>query len=157
MNKVASIMPNDKDDFPPYSPRPAGGKKKVDQYDDKSAPDPLIPQKIRESQLKKHKKTAIALEHNPDSPLDLPKITAAGREKIAEQILNLAFANGVRVREDAALTQMLASVELDSPIPSQAFLAVAEILSHIYKANGQDDPFDAILGDINARDDDNIK
>ena len=40
---------------------------------------------------------------------------------------------------------MLAALELESPIPEEAFLAVAEILSHVYKANGQKDPFDAIV------------
>jgi flagellar biosynthesis protein len=34
---------------------------------------------------------------------------------------------------------------LDSPIPSEAFLAVAEVLSYVYKANGEPNPFDALL------------
>ena len=36
------------------------------------------------------------------------------------------------MREDSALAEMLAGIELDSPIPSEAFLAVAEILSIVY-------------------------
>ena len=40
---------------------------------------------------------------------------------------------------------MLAKIELDSPIPSETFLAVAEILSYVYRANGEPNPFDAIL------------
>ena len=82
----------------------------------------------------------------------MPRITAAGRGKIAEQILQLAFDNGVKVREDAALAEMLAKVELDSPIPSEAFLAVAEILSYVYRANGEPNPFDAILTDEMKKD-----
>jgi flagellar biosynthesis protein len=74
---------------------------------------------------------------------DLPRITAAGRGKIAEQILQLAFESGINVRQDSALAEMLASIELDSPIPSEAFMAVAEILSYVYRANGQANPFDA--------------
>ena len=65
--------------------------------------------------------------------------------KIAEQILQLAYANGIKVREDSALAEMLASVELDSPIPSEAFMAVAEIMSYVYRANGEPNPFDAVL------------
>ncbi len=83
---------------------------------------------------------------------EIPRITAAGRGKIAEQILQLAYANGIKVREDKTLAEMLATVELDSPIPSEAFMAVAEILSYVYRANGEPDPFDAVLSDAMKRD-----
>lgn len=59
--------------------------------------------------------------------------------------MQLAFNNGVKVREDAALAEMLTKIELDSPIPSEAFMAVAEIMSYVYKANNQPNPFDALL------------
>lgn len=88
--------------------------------------------------------TAVAITTG-DNQDEAPRITAAGRGKIAEQILQLAFANGIKVREDAALAEMLAKVELDSPIPSEAFLAIAEVLSYVYKANGEPNPFDALL------------
>jgi flagellar biosynthesis protein len=77
----------------------------------------------------------------------VPTITAAGRGKIAEQILQLAFANGIRVRQDSALAEMLAALELDSPVPNEALVAVAEILSYVYRANGAPNPFDAALED----------
>ena len=88
--------------------------------------------------------TAVAITAG-DSTGDAPRITAAGRGKIAEQILQLAFDNGIKVREDSALAEMLTTIELDSPIPSEAFLAVAEVLSYVYKANGEPNPFDALL------------
>lgn len=88
--------------------------------------------------------TAVAITAG-DSKGEAPRITAAGRGKIAEQILQLAFANGIKVREDAPLAEMLTKIELDSPIPSEAFLAVAEVLSYVYKANGEPNPFDALL------------
>lgn len=88
--------------------------------------------------------TAVAITAG-DSKGEAPRITAAGRGKIAEQILQLAFANGIKVREDSALAEMLTKIELDSPIPSEAFLAVAEVLSYVYKANGEPNPFDALL------------
>ncbi len=77
---------------------------------------------------------------------DLPRVTAAGRGKIAQQIVQLAFDHGIKVREDSALAAMLVAVELDSPIPSEAFLAVAEVLSYVYRANGAPNPFDAVWG-----------
>lgn len=79
---------------------------------------------------------------------EIPKIIASGRGKIAEQILQLAFEQGVKVREDADLAEILARIDLDSPIPSEAFMAVAEILSYVFRANGEPDPFNAVLGDV---------
>lgn len=89
-------------------------------------------------ETKRHKKrqTAVAVEHKLGTKT-LPKITAAGYGSIAEKILELAFANGVKVREDAPLAEMLAKIELESEIPSQALIAVAEILAYVYRENGK--------------------
>lgn len=106
--------------------------------------DPLTPLNISK---KPSNPVAVAIE-DATTEGDLPRITAAGRGKIAEQILQLAFEHGVKVREDSTLAEMLATIELDSPIPSEAFLAVAEILSYVYRANGAPDPFDAVLRDV---------
>ena len=78
---------------------------------------------------------AVALEYEPGK-LALPRVVASGSGAIAEQILELAFANGIKVREDADLVQMLAAIDLDSEIPIEAIVAVAEILAHVYRANG---------------------
>ncbi len=66
----------------------------------------------------------------------LPKVVATGCGHVAEQILELAFANGVKVRQDADLVEILAAVDVDSEIPVEAIVAVAEILAHVYRANG---------------------
>jgi len=77
---------------------------------------------------------AVALHYDgKDAP---PKVVASGRGAVAEQILALAFANGVRVREDANLAEILAAVDVDTEIPLEAFAAVAEILAYVYRANG---------------------
>lgn len=55
---------------------------------------------------------------------------------MAEQILQLAFATGVKVREDADLVEVLSAVDLESEIPLEALAAVAEILAYVYRANG---------------------
>ncbi|SDE07406.1 Type III secretion system substrate exporter, FlhB-like [Rhodospira trueperi] len=77
---------------------------------------------------------AVALGHEPGSGR-APTVLASGRGAMAEQILALAFAHGVRVREDADLAQVLAAVDVDSEIPVEAMLAVAEILTYVYRAN----------------------
>lgn len=78
---------------------------------------------------------AVALEYETGREA-LPRVVATGRGAIAEQIVALAFANGVKVREDADLAQLLAAVDIDSEIPIEAIVAVAEILAHVYRANG---------------------
>ena len=64
-----------------------------------------------------------------------PRVVASGRGFLAEQILELAFANGVKVREDADLAQLLVAVDVDSEIPIEAYAAVAEVLVYLYRAN----------------------
>jgi len=69
-----------------------------------------------------------------------PEILASGRGAVAEQILQIAFAEGVKVREDADLAQILSLMDVGEEIPIEAFAAVAEILTYVYKANGQEMP-----------------
>ncbi len=109
--------------------------------------DPLNPLNIKKKQAKP---VAVSVQDARTTD-DVPVITAAGRGKIAEQILQLAYENNISVREDGPLAEILAAVELDSPIPSEAFMAVAEILSYVYQANGQPNPFDAVLRDAMQR------
>jgi flagellar biosynthesis protein len=81
------------------------------------------------------KEVAVALTHRPGSAAP-PRISATGRGPVAEQIVRIALDNGVRVREDADLASILSALEVDSVIPLEAFAAVAEILSYLYRANG---------------------
>ncbi|MFA6279927.1 MAG: EscU/YscU/HrcU family type III secretion system export apparatus switch protein [Bdellovibrionales bacterium] len=78
---------------------------------------------------------AVALTANKSHPDQPAAITATGRGKLAEEILEIAFANGIPVREDCALTEILAQLDLDTPIPSEAIVLVAEILAKVYEAN----------------------
>lgn len=78
---------------------------------------------------------AVALSYDKQED-PAPRIVASGKGAVAEQILALAFASGVKVREDADLVEVLGKMELDSFIPLEAFAAVAEILSYVYRANG---------------------
>jgi flagellar biosynthesis protein len=99
-------------------------------YPDHHRPDPssVRPAKAR-------KQIAVALQYELDGDA-LPKVVASGQGRVAEQILEMAFATGVKVREDADLAELLSVVQLDSEIPAEALVAVAEILAYIYRANG---------------------
>lgn len=115
-----------------------------DDGSEKNEGDPLTPLNIKK---KPKRQVAVALEDSKTGK-ELPRVAASGRGKIAEQILQLAFENDIKVREDGALAEMLAAIDLDSPIPTEAFMAVAEILAYMYRANGEPDPFNAILEDM---------
>jgi flagellar biosynthesis protein len=78
---------------------------------------------------------AVAIKGRDGQRDSLPKVIASGRGKLAEQILELAFAKGLKVREDADLAELLAKLDLDTPIPSEAIVAVAEILARVYEFN----------------------
>lgn len=79
---------------------------------------------------------AVALRAQPGGAVPA-RVVAHGRGRVAEQIIELAFANGVKVREDADLAQVLAAIDIDSPIPIEAFATVAEILVYVHEANGR--------------------
>ena len=66
-----------------------------------------------------------------------PTILAKGHGKVAEKILRLAFDNDIKVRTDEDLAEILSVVEVDCEIPLEAFAAVAEILTYVYKANSE--------------------
>jgi flagellar biosynthesis protein len=70
-------------------------------------------------------------------PKRAPRVTASGKGAVAEQILEIAFAKGIPVREDPDLAEILATVDIDSEIPVDALSAVAEILSYLYRANAK--------------------
>ena len=77
---------------------------------------------------------AVALEYEKGGE-HAPIVSASGSGAVAEQILAIAFERGIKVRQDAELVEILSLVDVDSPIPLEAFAAVAEILAYVYQAN----------------------
>lgn len=82
------------------------------------------------------RQVAVALAYDP-AVADAPTVVASGKGALAEQIIELAFAHGIKVRTDPDLAQVLSAVEVDTVIPLEAFVAVAEILAYVYRANNQ--------------------
>ena len=79
-------------------------------------------------------------------PKTSPPAAATGGGALAARIIEIAHAAGVKVREDEDLAQLLAVQEEDSDIPLEAFEAVSEILSYVYRANGEARPETASEG-----------
>jgi len=84
----------------------------------------------------------------------LPRLIASGHGAVAEQILQIAWANDIKVREDADLVEILAAIDVESDIPIEAFAAVAEILSYVYRANAGEIPLDDPETESSERNDD---
>jgi flagellar biosynthesis protein len=61
-----------------------------------------------------------------------PKIVASGRGLIADRIVAAARSAGVAVREDSALVEALAGLDLGQEIPEDLYAAVAEALAWAY-------------------------
>jgi flagellar biosynthesis protein len=61
-----------------------------------------------------------------------PKVVASGKGLVADRILEIAREAGLPVREDAALVEALAGLELDREIPEDLYTAVAEALAWAY-------------------------
>lgn len=94
-----------------------------------------INEKAGEKAAQERRLTAVALKKYGVDDAAIPRIIAAGHGKVAEQILKIAFDNGVKVREDKDLAEVLAAITVDSDIPTEALVAVGEILAYVYKAN----------------------
>ncbi|WP_138380189.1 EscU/YscU/HrcU family type III secretion system export apparatus switch protein [Luteithermobacter gelatinilyticus] len=80
---------------------------------------------------KAQRQKAVALSQAGNRE-NIPRITATGFGANAEKILELAFASGVKVRQDEDLVSILSSFDEGSLIPLEALQAVSEILSYLY-------------------------
>ena len=84
----------------------------------------------------KDERVAVAISYERGSD-NAPRVVAKGRGHVAETILAIAREHGIAVRNDAALAEVLAQIELDRQIPVEAYVAVAEILSYLYRARNE--------------------
>lgn len=99
-----------------------------------------------------HGTTAVALKGAPNGDVSAPsRIVAKGSGALADQILELAFAHGVKVREDADLVEVLEAIDVDSEVPLHALAAVAEILTYVYRANGAAEAAAGVLAPQSAK------
>ncbi|WP_417317915.1 EscU/YscU/HrcU family type III secretion system export apparatus switch protein [Emcibacter sp.] len=80
------------------------------------------------------RQTAVALSQEGERE-NVPRITATGKGENAEKILEIAFASGVKVRQDEDLVTLLGMFDEGELIPVEALETVTEILSYLY--NGE--------------------
>ncbi|MDE1982399.1 MAG: EscU/YscU/HrcU family type III secretion system export apparatus switch protein [Betaproteobacteria bacterium] len=77
------------------------------------------------------RQTAVALAYQSQD--SAPRVVAKGRGLVAQAIIARAREHGVFVHESEELVSLLMQVELDRQIPSELYLAVAELLAWLYR------------------------
>jgi len=78
------------------------------------------------------RKQAVALGYDPTVD-EAPRLLAAGQGKIAERILELARLNGIPLKEDPALAEILVKINIGEIIPPALYQVVAEVLAYVYR------------------------
>ena len=74
---------------------------------------------------------AVALAYHEED--GAPKVVAKGRGLLAQAILERAREAGVYVHESPELVALLMQVDVDTRIPPQLYVAVAELLAWLYR------------------------
>ena len=85
---------------------------------------------------KEYSKKAVALRYDRQKE-DAPRVVAKGQGKIAQKIIELAKAHDIPIKDDPDLIEVLSSLEIDEEIPSEIYVAVAELLAFVYSANSK--------------------
>lgn len=85
----------------------------------------------RASQTGEHSRTsAVAVRY--DLTDAAPRVVAKGYGNIADTIIRTAKEHDLYVHESPELVNLLMQVDLDSQIPPQLYVAIAELLAWIY-------------------------
>lgn len=88
---------------------------------------------------KQHPKKAVALTYRPRKD-DAPKVTASGRGKVAERIIETAKAHGIPIKDDPDLVEVLSKLDIEEEVPPGVYVVVAELLAFAYSVNGKKEP-----------------
>jgi len=79
-------------------------------------------------------RTAAAITYDAEKNR-APEVSAAGRGTVAERIIEIARENGIPIKYDPDLVQILSKIKVGSEIPVELYRAVAEILAYVYSLN----------------------
>ena len=92
---------------------------------------------------------AVALRY--DMTDGAPRVVAKGYGTVAQAIIRTAQENSLYVHESPELVNLLMQVRLDSQIPPQLYLAVAELLAWLYSLESQQNARPDPLADMQAQ------
>lgn len=80
---------------------------------------------------------AVALRYARED-MPAPRVSAKGTGELARRILAVARENGVPVREDPDLLELLSACDLGQEIPGELYHAVAELLAFLHRLNSDE-------------------
>lgn len=80
---------------------------------------------------------AVAIQYDKDIA-DAPIVIAKGADYIAQKIKDAAREHGIEIVENKPLARSLyANVEIGAQVPPELYVAVAEVLAAVYRAQGK--------------------
>jgi flagellar biosynthesis protein len=80
---------------------------------------------------------AVALRYDGEGA---PRVTAAGRQELAERIRQLAAEAGIPEYPEPELAEVLAQVPMGEEIPEALYLAVAQVIAFAFYVSGRTPP-----------------
>ncbi len=78
---------------------------------------------------------AVALRYDGEHA---PRVTAKGRDELAERIVALAREHNIPIQENAVLARLLSRIELNEEIPEALYLTVAQVIAFAYRLSSRD-------------------
>lgn len=83
---------------------------------------------------------AVAIQYEP-TEMAAPVVVAKGAGTMAQRIRRLALENSIPIVERKPLAQLLyKEVDINHPVPTDSYAAVAEVLAYVYQLKGKTMP-----------------
>lgn len=88
---------------------------------------------------KNSQKKAVALKYRPEKD-NAPTVTAKGSGNVAQKIIEIAEKNGIPIKDDPDLVEVLSKLDINEAIPASVYVVVAELLAFAYALNRKNKP-----------------
>jgi flagellar biosynthesis protein len=89
-----------------------------------------------DDKAKDARRRAVALRYNREQE-SAPRVVARGYGLTAERIIEIARENNIQIHEDPDLAAVLAKLDINTQVPEELYVAVAEVLAFVYRLNQQ--------------------
>jgi flagellar biosynthesis protein len=83
---------------------------------------------------KRRSRAAVALRLHPEHE-GAQEMLARGRGRLADQIIELARAHGIPIKEDPDLVEILTRLQIMEELPVEIYILAAEFLGFGFKLN----------------------
>ncbi|BDU51090.1 EscU/YscU/HrcU family type III secretion system export apparatus switch protein [Haliovirga abyssi] len=83
------------------------------------------------------KKKAVGLVYDKEND-NSPKVITKGEGYLAEKIIEIAKENGIYIKEDKSLVEILSKLDISEEIPEELYEIIAEIFLYVYSIEKED-------------------